>query len=99
MDLEAEDIGWAENSFFSENVASVKKCLQKRLSVHSEGCPKLCKVSTTFESESLKKQLSKCQSILNGKFHFGRISGLEWQSRGQEALTFIYLYFEIPFGF
>lgn len=44
-------------------------------------------------------QFSTFQSFLNGKFHFGTISNIEWQCRGQEALTFIYLYFEIPFGF
>lgn len=55
---------------FSENVAIVKKALQKRLSVHSEGHQKLYKVSTTFESESLKKQLSKCQFHLEWKISF-----------------------------
>lgn len=70
----------------------MRSCTHRKSALESHKFPPL--LETVFLN-----QFGAFQSFMNGKFHFGTISNTEWQWRGQKALTFIYLYFEIPVGF
>lgn len=95
IDLIAEGNKRVENLIFSSVMEMESGC--RRSCTHRKRALESHKFPPLWETVFLN-QFSAFQSFVSGKFHFGPISNTEWQWRGQEALTFIYLYFEIPIG-